>query len=152
MSKRCSVFFICIVMMILSISLFGGSRFGNNKDGTITDTKTGLMWQRDGKSAGVMNWHKAKKYCNNLRLGGHSDWRLPTRKELAGLIAEGNRPYHSWLKKQGFSKIDWNAYWAAPTLLSPQKTSWAMRMKTGYVYYYFKKDLWFYVLAVRPAK
>ena len=49
------------------------------------DPSTGLMWA--GKDNGVaVTWHKAASYCRNLRLAGHSDWRLATLDELATLV------------------------------------------------------------------
>jgi hypothetical protein len=49
--------------------------------GTVTDSSTGLMWQK--KTDGVQrNWDDAKKYCRNLNHGGFSDWKLPNGKEL----------------------------------------------------------------------
>jgi hypothetical protein len=53
-----------------------------------TDPSTGLMWaaRDNGKRVG---WHKATRYCRNLRLAGHSDWRLPTIEELHGLVNLG---------------------------------------------------------------
>jgi hypothetical protein len=49
-----------------------------------TDPSTGLMWA--GKDNGNdVNWHDAVKYCRDLRLGGYSDWRLPTLVELEGI-------------------------------------------------------------------
>lgn len=57
-------------------------RFINNNDGTISDTETGLMWI--SKDNGVpINWFDAKKYCQDLNIGGYSDWRMPTLAELA---------------------------------------------------------------------
>ena len=54
--------------------------FTDNLDGTITDNNTGLMWQKaDG---GEMTFENANSYCKNLKLGGYSDWRLPTGIEL----------------------------------------------------------------------
>ncbi len=55
--------------------------FKDNKDGTISDLNTGLMWQRVPPAEG-MTWAKAKEYCEALELGGYSDWRMPTLKEL----------------------------------------------------------------------
>ncbi len=48
---------------------------------TWTDPATGLIWPtRDGGS--YMTWQDAADYCHNLRLAGHSDWRLPSIDEL----------------------------------------------------------------------
>lgn len=55
------------------------------KDEVISDTKSGLMWQR--KHADKNMTHKeAGEYCDALTLGGHDDWRLPTISELRTLI------------------------------------------------------------------
>ena len=61
------------------------SSFVDNGDGTITDTSTGLMWEKS-TDKNTYNWIQAIAYCDNLTLGGHSDWRLPTRNELQSLV------------------------------------------------------------------
>ncbi len=53
-----------------------------------TDPSTGLMWAARGNGK-RMGWHKATRYCRNLRLAGHSDWRLPSIDELHGLVNLG---------------------------------------------------------------
>lgn len=55
-------------------------RFVDNGDGTITDTKTKLMWQKndDGKKR---TWKEVQDYVRTLRLAGHTDWRLPEAKD-----------------------------------------------------------------------
>ena len=56
----------------------------DNGDGTITDTITGLMWEKDmGKK---MTYEAAFSKAEQSNLGGHSDWRVPTIKELYSLI------------------------------------------------------------------
>ena len=53
--------------------------------GTVTDSSTGLMWQK--KPDGVQrNWEAAKKYCRDLKWGGFSDWKLPNGKELRHVL------------------------------------------------------------------
>ncbi|MFI3287128.1 MAG: DUF1566 domain-containing protein [Rikenellaceae bacterium] len=56
-------------------------KFRDNNDGTITDLNTNLEWQMIPTPEG-MTWNEAKEYCESLELGGHSDWRMPTMKEL----------------------------------------------------------------------
>lgn len=43
------------------------------------------MWAAKDSSK-RMGWHKATKYCRNLRLAGYSDWRLASIDELHGLV------------------------------------------------------------------
>ena len=58
--------------------------FTNNNNGTITDNITGLIWQQaDG---GEMTIENAVIYCDNLVLGGFSDWRLPTKQESMSIL------------------------------------------------------------------
>jgi tetratricopeptide (TPR) repeat protein len=61
--------------------------FVDNGDGTITDNRTGLMWQKSGSSR-VKTWKRARTYVKRLNKGfaGYSDWRLPTIDELASLV------------------------------------------------------------------
>ena len=56
----------------------------NGCDGTVTDAAKGRTWQQE--FGGSMHWGEAKGYCNELVLGGHDDWRLPSVSELRGLV------------------------------------------------------------------
>ena len=61
--------------------------FIQNGDGTVTDTVTGLMWQQtDG---GEMTFENATTFCENLSIGGHDDWRLPTAQEAYSILNQG---------------------------------------------------------------
>ena len=62
--------------------------YTNNGNGTITDNITGLMWQQvDG---GEMIIENATNYCDNLALGGFSDWRLPSPMESFSILNHQN--------------------------------------------------------------
>ena len=59
--------------------------YNDNGNSTVTDLKTGLMWQQAPSSSGY-TWQQAVDYCNNLELGGYSDWRIPSCKELYSIF------------------------------------------------------------------
>ena len=67
------------------------SRFVANADGTVLDKQTNLMWAATDNGEDV-NWQAASRYCENYRGGGNTDWRMPTRDELAGLY-DGSKSY-----------------------------------------------------------
>jgi hypothetical protein len=53
-------------------------------DGTVLDAKTKLMWLGRDNGAGL-SWPDAKKYAQDSRAAGYSDWRLPTLSEVSTL-------------------------------------------------------------------
>ncbi len=57
--------------------------YRDNKNGTISDNNTGLMWQ---KSFSKAQWDKGPSLAKSARTGGFSDWRVPTIKELYSLM------------------------------------------------------------------
>ncbi|UXI02570.1 DUF1566 domain-containing protein [Photobacterium sp. TY1-4] len=59
------------------------SQYLDNGDGTVTDQTTGLMWQKD---ATQMSLTQAEETAVHANLGGYSDWRLPSAKELFSLV------------------------------------------------------------------
>jgi hypothetical protein len=61
------------------------NNFIDNGDGTITDSDTGLMWEKN-PSPSQRYWDDAINYCENLTLAGYSDWRLPNRNELQSIV------------------------------------------------------------------
>ena len=60
-------------------------RFVDNRDGTVTDTCTGLMWQQV-TAPGTYTWCSALSYTADLTLADNSDWRLPNVFELQSLV------------------------------------------------------------------
>lgn len=74
-----------IVTMILVMSIGLWADFSKSGD-IVTDHTTKLQWQDDAVGSS-MEWQEAIDYCENtLTLGGHSDWRLPNKKELLSIV------------------------------------------------------------------
>jgi Protein of unknown function (DUF1566) len=86
-TKVVPILFLSIVAMIASAQSSQEDRRPEQETqvrGYWTDPSTGLMWA--GKDNGKdVSWHKAIKYCRDLRLAGYSDWRLATLGELEGI-------------------------------------------------------------------
>ena len=93
-------------------------RFTSNKEGVITDNKTGLLWAPD--SGQNMTWDQAMQYAQNLKLGGFSDWRLPTRVELRELGKGGTDP--AFKLKGG---------WGWSSELKDSSTAWLFNFSSG---------------------
>jgi len=92
------------------------NNYKDNGDGTVTDQRTGLMWQKAG-SPKLLSWPQADNYVKRLnkdRFAGHQDWRLPTVAELASLMER------SWLNEDLF--LD-------PVFSSGEKYCWSSDTK-----------------------
>lgn len=59
-------------------------RYQDHGDGTVTDLQTGLMWVQARGSK--VSWADAVSGAAQCSAGGHTDWRMPTIKELYSLI------------------------------------------------------------------
>jgi len=58
--------------------------YEDNGDGTVTDLNTGLIWEKSPEFK-QYKYRDAGKYCEDLTVGGRTNWRLPSVKELFSL-------------------------------------------------------------------
>ncbi len=72
--------------------------FTDNGDGTITDERTGLMWEKQSDDGGVHDWDNLSTWTNafaavaalnTAAFAGHDDWRVPNVLELQSLVNYG---------------------------------------------------------------
>jgi len=120
----------------------------NNGDGTVTDKNTHLIWQQE--EAGKMTWKNALAYCENLKLAGKDDWRLPTIKELESLTQLNK--FEPALDKKYFPNIgssyNGSSYWSSTTAAYDTSYAWQVQFYSGTLSGAKKSDS-YYVRAVR---
>lgn len=72
-------------------------RYAAFGDGTILDTRSGLMWMKNDTwqiQGKWVNWYTANEFAqrmNNKLFAGYSDWRLPTPEEAQTLYNRNKR-------------------------------------------------------------
>jgi tetratricopeptide (TPR) repeat protein len=64
------------------------------------DPATGLRWTRQDNGSKV-DWNQARNYCTSLRLGGYSNWRLPTIDELVAIYDHTGHHFKGGIKVFG---------------------------------------------------
>ncbi len=120
--------------------------FIDNTDGTVTDMNTGLMWQQ-ATAPGTYTWKQALAYCDNTTLAGHTDWRLPTSKELHSIV--DNSKYNIAIDTAFFPDTHASSYWTSSTYADNPGYAWDVNFYGGYVMNNYDKDLLGYVRSVR---
>jgi hypothetical protein len=149
---------IMILLSTLDCKKSGNSPLKDNGNGTLTDTRTNLMWQQKSTTA-KMNWEAALNYAKNLNFAGYTNWRLPTLDEFKALlighlydnVQNGAEKPSTWLNKNGFKDINDDPYWSSSPNETNNETAWALVMKTGYIGNLFKNTD-YNVLCVRAAQ
>lgn len=115
------------------------------------DNVTGLIWEikTDANKADTYTWQNAEAQfiaeLNGGEFGGFSDWRLPSRAELASLVDRGRFPSIDpfWFP----NTIDFR-YWSSSAVSGASDKAWRVRFSSGFVYYQPKSTL-YYVRGVR---
>ncbi|MFZ4564399.1 MAG: DUF1566 domain-containing protein [Bacteroidales bacterium] len=101
--------------------------FTDNGDGTVTDNNTGLMWQKtDG---GEMTFENAASYCDNLSLGGFTDWRVPKGIELLSL--NNYNHVNPALNTVYFAQTQAQYWWSSETQVGDPARVWVVNAGGG---------------------
>ncbi len=116
----------------------------------VRDNVTRLEWQQV-TAPGTYTWQAAINYCNNLTLGGHGDWRLPTIKELATLVDSSISYPGPTINTTYFSDTGSEHYWSSTTFADDTKYAWQLYFDFGNVNNGSKESV-NYVRAVRSAE
>jgi len=111
--------------------------FVDNGDGTVTDKNSKLMWKQE--ESPEVNWKEALKYCEELNLGGHNDWRLPSMKEL-GMLIDTSFANNNWYYEEVFpdTKSKPLGFYSSSNTFA-ETFVWGINFTFGYDGYYGNK-------------
>jgi len=148
-----SATYLAVLITISAVAIPAPAQFSTTAPGVAQETRargywmdpsTRLVWAaRD--SSKRMGWHKATKYCRNLRLAGYSNWRLPSIDELHGLVNLGayttehigSKDIVHWngdLQVNGGLLLSGDRHWSStpvdPTVKHPSKF-WEFNFREG---------------------
>jgi hypothetical protein len=128
------------------------SRYTVNNDGTVSDSKTRLMWAQcsqgqtwasnggAGSCSGTVSthtWQAALTTAEAVTLAGHSDWRLPNIKELSSLVAINCAD--PAINATIFPSTPLSSYfWSGSPSADDSSRAWSVYFDYGYGGYYNK--------------
>ena len=111
-------------LLCFSASLMGYP-FSDNGDGSVTDTGTGLVWQKCSRgqntdatctgTATKTTWSLALLHCKNLSIGSRT-WRLPNINEMLSLVNPAiysSSPSVPYIDSTSFPSTLMDKYWTS---------------------------------------
>ena len=118
------------------------SRYRIQGDGTVIDTKTGLMWMQcslgqtyeasDESCSGSVSsydWQAALEAAGAYSFANHDDWRLPNLNELRSLVAY-NR-YSPSINSDIFPNTTSSYYWSSSPDTGNSSNAWRLSFSSG---------------------
>ena len=125
------------------------SAFTNNNDGTVTHNLTGLIWKHcaegqtwDGStctgSATTVTWANALTQAKNATFAGHTDWRLPNKKELESIIEFCG--YSPSINQILFPATPTSVFWSGSSYVPDPSAAWGVYFGSGSILADVKSD------------
>jgi len=118
--------------------------FKDNRDGTISDHATGLMWKKSisDKEYDHFQMNEYIQYLNREKFAGYSDWRVPTIEELMSLITENKQSNGIYINPifdvvESIFYYPWH-FWSATTYAVNANYAWDVYLNDGIVSYDYK--------------
>jgi hypothetical protein len=128
----------------------------------VQDNVTGLVWENKTDDGSIhdkdntYNWQNAQDVfiatLNSQNFGGHSDWRLPTIKELSTIVDNSILYPGPTINTDYFPNTVSSRYWSSTTNAGDPNDAWVVCFGDGRIYGYGKSDGYDYVRAVRSGQ
>jgi len=139
------------IPLLLITHAVSASPFIDNLDHTVTDRKTGLIWERCSMGQELNNisyncsgtattatWANALTYCNGLTLAGRT-WRLPNINELTSIV-DRSKASGATIDLTVFPATVANNYWSSSTYVPNASFAWLVFFSNGLVTYNNKSN------------
>jgi hypothetical protein len=122
----------------------GPLSYTDNGDGTLTDNRTGLTWEKrtDANVDNSYSWTEALDYAAELNamnggagFAGHNDWRLPNLKELLSIVDFSRfNPSIDPIFGPTAGTLRFVRYWSSTSWAAfyPEVNAWAVDFVNGY--------------------
>lgn len=117
----------CVIILVLLYPVAVFAEYIDNLDGTITDSNSGLMWQKcscgqtwDGAQCTpiwpwLFIWYDAAPFVQEMSLAGYDDWQMPTINELEDLMDDRYTPMIDSVFSTIPKSFVWAVYWSGTT-------------------------------------
>ncbi|MCI5143039.1 MAG: DUF1566 domain-containing protein [Candidatus Electrothrix sp. ATG1] len=155
--RTCRIFFLILCSIPLAATIYAeqnctsasipastpDSQFIDNNDGTVTDSKTGLMWKKclegasgdtcEKGSVGDFTWQAALQQTGTVNSGGgfagYTDWRLPNIRELLSIVEE--QCYDPSINLNRFPNTPVSYVWSSSPDINNAGRTWLVFFKYG---------------------
>ena len=129
------------------LQLGGPLDYVDNGDGTVTDRKTGLTWEKktDLNVNEVYTWATAFEYVASLNamnsgqgFAGHNDWRLPNMRELLSILDYSRqKPILHPIFGPTMGRLNFVDFWSSTSWVDeyyqPEYNAWGVDFAKGTV-------------------
>ncbi|WP_304303176.1 DUF1566 domain-containing protein [Chromatium okenii] len=127
------------------------SRFITDRDGTVRDLNTGLMWKRCVEGASgmgcergkprLLTWKSAMQQGRRVVFAGYADWRLPDQTELASLVEA--RCYGIELDAVSFPNTPAERFWTSTPAPYYENSAWMLHFGHSAISFGTESDVGF---------
>ena len=120
---------VSLILVFGVVSLLHAEFVRDNSKEVVVDKSTNLMWQDDNDVKSITKtWVEAINYCENLTLGGYTDWRLPNINELKSIVDYTKaEPAIS----SEFSNVALVGYWSSSSIVGDSGYAWFVSSHDG---------------------
>lgn len=132
-------------------------RFEDQSDGTVIDTKSGLVWLKNANCFGMKTWDEAISSARTLASGAcglrdrskAGQWRLPTKEEWGNIVDRRQKPCLP--AGNHFTRIRKGSYWSSSSEKNNATFAWDVYKGKGNIYDSSQDHIRFYVWPVRTG-